>query len=156
MTLTLLATWLAGVGSLVALTMIVSSLKSWARAASGAARAVSATEEYTMDFNTAFSWLQESARNLSGYGYAIECPATTPILSPLRFTPLHPAHPGRLQDDGARQVSWLPALRFRPPSQGPILDGTSQWHLDDHSPVTVAGAATVSHRIPYTLHLGAH
>src|SRR5437868_14995163 len=31
----------------------------------------------------------------------------TPTLSPLRFTPLHPAHPGRIHDDGARQVSWL-------------------------------------------------
>jgi hypothetical protein len=26
----------------------------------------------------------------------------------MRFLPLHLAHPGPMQDDGARQVSWLP------------------------------------------------
>ena len=35
-------------------------------------------------------------------------------LSPSRFTPLHPAIPGRLQDDGARQVSWLAGSALSP------------------------------------------
>jgi len=43
-------------------------------------------------------------------------------MSPLRFTPLHPAHPGRIQDDGARQVSWLAGSLLGPPSQE-----KSQW-----------------------------
>lgn len=34
--------------------------------------------------------------------------------------------------------------RFRPPSQGV----TPQWYLDDRLPVTVAGAAAVSNRVP--------
>ena len=43
------------------------------------------------------------------YWKGILAPArATPTSSPLRFTPLHPAHPGRIQDDSARQVSWLP------------------------------------------------
>jgi len=45
-------------------------------------------------------------------------------MSPLRFTPLHPAHPGRLQDDGARQVSWLAGSALAPVF--PRL-----WHLSD-------------------------
>jgi len=32
--------------------------------------------------------------------------------------PQPPAHPGRKQDDGARQVSWLPGHRHRSPSRG--------------------------------------
>jgi hypothetical protein len=32
----------------------------------------------------------------------------------MRFTPLHPAIPGRLQDDGARQVSWLAGSTLSP------------------------------------------
>src|ERR1700693_2284552 len=49
--------------------------------------------------------------------------ATTPPLSPQRFTPQFPAHPGWQQDDGARRVSWLPGRSLRSPSQG----RTPQW-----------------------------
>jgi hypothetical protein len=44
-------------------------------------------------------------------------------MSPRRFPPQSPAHPGRKQDDSARQVSWLPGLCLRPPSQGCCLSG---------------------------------
>jgi hypothetical protein len=75
---------------------------------------------------------------------------TTPTMSPPRFPPQFPAHPGRKQDDGARQVSWLPGLCSRPPSQGRSPSG--MW--DDHSPVTVAGTAAVSHRVPIQIPCG--
>jgi hypothetical protein len=45
-------------------------------------------------------------------------------MSPRRFPPQSPAHPGRKQDDSARQVSWLPGLSLRPPSQGSRLSGS--------------------------------
>src|SRR3954454_6057744 len=44
--------------------------------------------------------------------------AATPDTSPQAVHRTRSEHPVRAQDDGARQVSWLPVLRFRPPSQG--------------------------------------
>jgi hypothetical protein len=75
------------------------------------------------------------------------CPRSAPALSPLRFTPLHPAHPGRLQDDGARQVSWLPGRRFL--SAFPV----SQWHLDKKLAGYSCGGSQGFNLVPYTLHL---
>ncbi len=66
-------------------------------------------------------------------------------MSPRRFPPQSPAHPGWKQDDSVKQVSWLPVLSLSStfPRRYP-----PQWLLDDRSPVTVAGAAAVSNRVP--------
>ena len=75
---------------------------------------------------------------------------TTPTLSSRRFPPQSPAHPGQKQDDGARQVSWLPGLCFL--SAFPELRSSGSW--TDCSPVTVAGAAAVSNRVPIQIPCG--
>ena len=56
-----------------------------------------------------------------------------------------PGHPARGRKLGSRQVSWLTGHRSRPSSQGPE---TSVTRMDANSPLTVAGAAPVSHRLP--------
>src|SRR5579871_552915 len=48
----------------------------------------------------------------------------------------------------------FPGSRVRAPCP-PSRSVKDQWQLDEGSPVTVAGAAAVSHRVPYTLHLAA-
>lgn len=77
-------------------------------------------------------------------------PATAPSFVAVRFTPLPPPHPGRKQDDGAQEVSWLPALTLS--SAFPNAAGDFRRNFsgvsDDRSPVTVAGAAAVSNRVP--------
>ena len=65
----------------------------------------------------------------------------------MRFLPLQSAHPGRLQDDGARQVSWLPGLGL---ARLPGLLAQVSGIFGLRSPVTVAGAATALNRVPYT------
>ena len=56
----------------------------------------------------------------------IRAPRRRLHLSPRRFPPQSPPHPGRKQDDGARQVSWLPVRRCL--SAFPRL--APQWHMD--------------------------
>jgi hypothetical protein len=79
-----------------------------------------AAVEYKTDFSIDRLQQQETPHGIFQEGLWPR--ATTPTLSPLRFTPLHPAHPGRIQDDGARQVSWLAGSLLGPPSQD-----KSQW-----------------------------
>ena len=81
-----------------------------------------------------------------------KCPATTPACrrdgSPRnpRRTPAENWTTVRGRFPGFR------VCRFRPPSRS---FRRSVAYSDDRSPVTVAGAAAVLHRVPYTLHLGA-
>ena len=75
-----------------------------------------------------------------------ECPATTtPTMSSRRITPQSPAHPGRKQDDTRGRSPGFRVSACRSPSQGTRLSGI----LNGGSPVTVAGAAAVSHRVPF-------
>src|SRR6185437_445856 len=75
---------------------------------------------------------------------SMNAPATTRLVA-TADSRLPPAHPDRQQDDGTKQVSWLPALSLS--SAFPDLYGPSgSWTKS--SPVTVAGAAAVSHRVP--------
>ena len=139
----------SGCGVRVAVTTTVSGKSD---AYPGASTATKAAEEKKTDFLMTFSWFEPRA----GTRQRRSCFAKQDIantkdsrgddstLSSRRFPPQLPAHPGRKQDDGVGQVSWLPGLRF--PSAFPKL--SLQWHLDVRSPVTVAGAAAVSHRVP--------
>jgi hypothetical protein len=63
--------------------------------------------------------------------------------------PQPPAHPGRKQDDGARQVSWLAGSSLSLAFPRHHLSGTS----NDCSPVTVAGAAAGLNRVPFQIPL---
>ena len=76
---------------------------------------------------------------------AMEFPRDDDSVLSSRGRPQLPTHPGRQQDDDTGQVSWLPGHRCRPPSRRLFsLSGI----LDDRYPVTVAGAAAVSNRVP--------
>ncbi len=97
--------------------------------------------------------IQESPRETERHFERIDIPrpaTTTPTLSSRRFPPQSPAHPGWKQDDGARQVSWLPGLC--PLSAFP--EHCSSGIRPDRSPVTVAGAAAVSNRVPFQIPCG--
>ena len=63
--------------------------------------------------------------------------------------PQPPAHPGRKQDDGARQVSWLPGHRYRSPSRGI----TSVAHRTIARRLQLRGQPRVENRVPFQIPL---
>src|SRR3569833_2620484 len=101
-TVTLLASWLSGVGIRVALTTTVSPRPC---AHAGAANAIRAAEERKRRFIKRLL-----AREARAIKIRVSSPrGSTPsgFAATAGYLPLRPAHPGRPQDDGARQVSWL-------------------------------------------------
>ncbi len=138
----------AGCSVRVAVTTTVSTVSGDA-AALETSSAVSAAPD-SNDFCMTFSWLVPEAGTRQRRTIwkkrltLIRAPRRRLHMSSRRFPPQSPSHPGRKQDDGARQVSWLPV--HRSPSAFPRIDLSGLWTV--RSPVTVAGAAAVLHRVP--------
>src|SRR5579871_4145765 len=109
-TVTLLATSGSGVGKRVADTMTGSGESEESGASAAEATALS-------DEATAHAAARQAAQKRLFF-MEIKAPAMTN--DPCRHSgnPQPPAHPGRKQDDGARQVSWLPGRCYRSPSRG--------------------------------------
>lgn len=61
--------------------------------------------------------------------------------------PARPTHPGRPMDDSDGQVSWLAGQCLGLRRLLRIIDPNGVWR--NGSPLTVAGAAGVSHPVPF-------
>src|SRR5262245_61932430 len=127
MTVTLLANSLSGVGMRVAET-ITDSAASGESGELGESAAAAAATPAPSDRAVA-----QRSRSTEKWGINIRPPHMTNPTGRHSGYPQPPAHPGRKQDDGARQVSWLPGRRSRSPSRGHRLSGS----MNDRSPVTV-------------------
>ena len=119
-------------------------------ARAGASTAMKATDENRRDFCMTFSWFEPRAgTRLTDVRFSERFEHSGPrddnsTVSSRRFPPQSPGAPR--PETGRRRKAGLLAPGSSSASAFPRL--TPQWQLGAFSPVTVAGAAAVSHRVP--------